>query len=298
MELQKKFILLLPAPVLENIFLFQNQPIMNSDLIMKSDVLDIIFENRNKDYGAYNLRKFYQSRLYTSMGIMLIGVGLLFCLNFIKTDKKNDTVTFVEGPTLAPYHPAIIIAAKPIVRQATTQPVAKSIKQSVGNKIVYVKDSLKQINDQVKSLILTAVTPMNATNGVAGNSLAGTADEKSISSAPATAIDVTTPMLSPDVYPSFPGGDEALKKFLEKNLRTPGDMPDDATITVQVEFVVGYDGKLKSFTVVKDGGDDFNNEVIRVIKKMPDWIPGKSKGQNVSVYHIIPVKFVSSDVIP
>ena len=47
---------------------------------------------------------------------------------------------------------------------------------------------------------------------------------------------------------------------------------------VKVKFVVGYDGNLKSFELVQDGGSDFNNEVIRVLKKMPEWIPGKSKG--------------------
>ena len=55
---------------------------------------------------------------------------------------------------------------------------------------------------------------------------------------------------------------------------------------------MGYDGKLKSFTTVQDGGEEFNKEVIRVLKKMPEWEPGKTKGQNVSVYYVIPVKFV------
>jgi hypothetical protein len=58
---------------------------------------------------------------------------------------------------------------------------------------------------------------------------------------------------------------------------------------------VGYDGKLKKFEVQQDGGKVFNEEVIRVLKKMPDWIPGKTKGENVSVYYAIPVKFLATE---
>ena len=278
---------------------------MNSDLIMKSDVLDIIFENRNKEYGAYNLRKFYQVRLYKSIGIMLISVCLLFCLTFIGTNKKNDTVTFIEAPTLAAYHPHLPVAAtekpveKQIVKQSASKSVIKPAQQNQGNKIVYMKDSLKQISDHVDPAVVTNINTLVSSTAVVAvsGSVTGTAEGKSTGGI-STGIDATTPVMSPDVYPSFPGGDEALRKFLEANLKTPADMPDDATISVQVEFVVGFDGKLKSFKIVKDGGDDFNNEVIRVLKKMPNWIPGKSNGHNVSVYHIIPVKFVSEDAIP
>ena len=72
-------------------------------------------------------------------------------------------------------------------------------------------------------------------------------------------------------------------------------MEQGEMVAVHVKFVVGYDEKLQKFTVVKDGGNIFNNEVIRVLKKMPEWIPGKSKGQNVAVYFTIPIKFVPAD---
>jgi protein TonB len=69
-------------------------------------------------------------------------------------------------------------------------------------------------------------------------------------------------------------------------------LEDGELISVKVKVIVGYDGKLKNFELVQDGGTEFNNEVIRVLKKMPAWKPGKSKDQNVSVYYTIPVKFV------
>jgi len=66
-------------------------------------------------------------------------------------------------------------------------------------------------------------------------------------------------------------------------------------VSVRVKFVVDYSGKLQSFVTLVDGGEEFNKEVVRVLKKMPEWIPGKAKGENVSVYYTIPVKFVPSD---
>lgn len=111
----------------------------------------------------------------------------------------------------------------------------------------------------------------------------------------APAIDATEPISNPEHEPEFPGGVKALRKFLERNLTNPTEMTEGEMVAVHVKFVVGYDGKLQKFTVIKDGGVIFNNEVIRVLKKMPQWIPGKSNGKNVAVYFTIPIKFVSAD---
>jgi protein TonB len=82
---------------------------------------------------------------------------------------------------------------------------------------------------------------------------------------------------------------------LERNLSNPTEITEGEMIAVHVRFVVGYDGRLQKFIIVKDGGAIFNNEVLRVLKKMPQWIPGKSNGKNVAVYFTIPVKFVPAD---
>ncbi len=118
-------------------------------------------------------------------------------------------------------------------------------------------------------------------------------DEKAIAALPIP--DVSTPMSDPDVMPEFPGGMTALTKFLERNLTNPRDLDLGERITVRAKFVVGFDGKLKAFNVIEDGGSLFNNEVMRVLKKMPTWIPGKANGRNVSVYYTIPVKFINED---
>ena len=108
-------------------------------------------------------------------------------------------------------------------------------------------------------------------------------------------IDIVTPLDGADVMPAYPGGMNALRLFLQKNLADPQEVEEGQNISVKIKFIVGYDGKLKGFETVEDGGNAFNNEVIRVLKKMPNWIPGKMGTESVSVYYTVPVKFVSEN---
>ena len=105
-------------------------------------------------------------------------------------------------------------------------------------------------------------------------------------------INEREPVYVAEIMPQYPGGIKALLDFLKKNLRSPEDIEGEE-VSVKVKFVVNYDGKPESFDVIKSGGIAFDNEVMRVLKKMPLWIPGKSNGENVSVYYVVPVKFTS-----
>ena len=177
---------------------------MTIETILKTDVLDIVFEKRNKLYGAYPLRKFYKNRLFGALTITIGAATILSAFTFIRDETISDPVT--------PENPAI---------------------------------------DEITN--------------------------------------------NPDIQASYPGGINALKKFLERNLINPTEMEPGEMVSVNVKFVVDFDGKLQNFAVVKDGGEIFNKEVIRVLKKMPQWVPGKSNGKNVPVYFVIPIKFVPAE---
>ncbi len=79
--------------------------------------------------------------------------------------------------------------------------------------------------------------------------------------------------------PSYPGGMDALRKFLERNLENPRDMEEGEVANVKVKFVVGFNGQLQSFVTVQDGGDEFNREVMRVLKKCRTGYLVKLKGK-------------------
>ncbi|CAN5560462.1 energy transducer TonB [soil metagenome] len=263
---------------------------MNSETIMQTDVLDIIFEKRNKLYGAYTLRKFYNHRLFKSIGITLGVVTILCAFTFI---PKKEHRVFDLGPTTVwsfkefkkeVEPPKEIPKPKKAVAPQTKFELPVIVKEN-SDTLVEIKEQ-----DRIGSVNIAgdpAITALIEPAAPGGNG--------EITTPPTPVIDKTIPVDHPEVQPSYPGGIDALRKFLERNLVNPKEMEEGEMVSVHVSFVVGFDGKLQRFAVVKDGGDIFNREVIRVLKKMPDWVPGKSRGENVAVNFTIPIKFVPAD---
>ena len=278
---------------------------MNKNMILKSDILDIIFEKRNKLYGAYDLRKFYPNRLKTALGFMFITAISFSAFTFIpKKDKgvivKPYVFTEVELTKAndKPKEPEKKTEVAKAEKKPETKPTPVTQKQFTNN-LKVVANNLKtdtivtlQPTDEIstKTFIATnpgtpTIEPAKVEPGVGGTAKA------------IPAIDKTAPMDGDavDVLPAYPGGMDALRKFLQKHLQSPDELEGGQSVSVRVKFVVDYTGKLKSFETVQDGGQAYNNEVVRVLKKMPNWIPGKTNGEHVSVYYVIPVKFATTD---
>lgn len=92
--------------------------------------------------------------------------------------------------------------------------------------------------------------------------------------------------------PQFPGGPAALQEFLAKNLRYPPIAAENGISgTVVVRFAVWKDGSIRNIEVLSPVDRSLDEEAVRVIKSMPNWIPGKQNGNSVSVYFVAPVKF-------
>jgi len=271
---------------------------MEANKILQADLLDILFENRNKKYGAYELRKEYDARLYKSLAIIFSMVLLLFFLvsRSAKREKLNAT------PIIETVLYKIPNSAKPVPKQPVPKtPKSENRKTNSQQFISKLKiiDSTETATKLSKNLDSTQISSITQTGITGGKPIVKCLncnnDSGSVVPTVVKTIDKTTPFLTAEVMPSFPGGMDALKKFLERNLTNPANLNEGEIVSVKVQFIVGYDGKLKGFKVVEDGGDEFNQEVIRVLKKMPTWNPGKSQGENVSVYYTIPVKFMSSE---
>jgi len=96
----------------------------------------------------------------------------------------------------------------------------------------------------------------------------------------------------PSKYPEFPGGENALFKFLGENLKYTKEAREiNLEGSVYVSFVVSKDGLISDVQILRGLGAGLDEEVIRVIKGMPDWNPGMQHGKNVNVRYRIPVKF-------
>jgi periplasmic protein TonB len=270
---------------------------MKTELILKSDVLDILFDNRNKAYGAYNLRKFYDNRLMKSLGVMLGLVVVLSAFTFIPkkvTEEISVTPDVVLREIPSAKDP---IKKKEIVKlqPKTNIPNQKKLLNTI---IIVPNDSKTDTLLNITPTDVIGTTNVTIPTGGSGPAIispsTGDTGGNTVTPEPAKPpVDINTPMYSPEIMPSYPGGMEALRKFLQRNLTNPKEMEEGEEVSVKVKFVVDYDGNLKSFVTVQDGGEEFNKEVIRVLNKMPNWIPGKSNGQNVSVYYTIPVKFIA-----
>ena len=99
-----------------------------------------------------------------------------------------------------------------------------------------------------------------------------------------------------EIMPEFPGGEEARVKFLQENLQYPKEAREAGIEgRVVVGFVVEPDGRLTNFTVVRGVIPILDEEALRVIKLMPNWIPGKQRGKQVRVLFQVPIIFGFND---
>lgn len=277
---------------------------MNSSTILQSSLLDIIFENRNKDYGAYSLRKFYNNRLSLSLVMMISLVILFFVFQFFyKGNESTLTKPFVfkiDDSRLIEFKNHAKGVSFPIAQINNEK---KKINEK-GNtpRIVSEKNINKLIASEIHSDASDKLLLGNDSSVEGNNTGFNMATGEEMGKAKTEMgfipqVEKNTEKLDvlpfSEVMPQFPGGVKALMAYLKKHIHAPGDVEEGKEIYVKIRFVVNYNGHLESFAVTHSGGEIFDNEVLRVLKKMPLWIPGRSKGKDVAVYFSVPVRFTS-----
>ena len=266
---------------------------------MKSDIIDILFEHKNKAYGAYELRKHYESRMQKALAVMLGMAAVVSLLAFIPRKEKNHLppLTYIDHRIADLKQPE---KKKPEVKVEKIVKPNNPASNPLTSTVVFVpnkdpKDSIKTLDPNLA--ITGATDPVDPNGGPAvvipvG---AGTSDPVEPVKPVTPPVVNSSPIEDPDFMPTFPGGMDALHRFLERNLQNPQDLEQGETKSVHVRFVVGIDGKLRGFESEGEVDKVFYQEVVRVLKKMPVWTPGKAKGENVSVYYRIPVRFVAAE---
>jgi periplasmic protein TonB len=276
-------------------FLTTKTFIMKPEMILQADVLDIIFENRNKEYGAYALRKEYGKRLMYSLSgvVCVLLMGIVF-LNLKGKDARY--VTTIPFSTDSPITPVDLVPPKPpqqVVAPATRSVAFKTPLIVPDHKVTDTIPTLASIAKAVISDKTTegpplegpaVVTPAGNPGGQVGKIEQQQMEEPAI-------------LHEAEVMPEFPGGIAGWQRFLQKNLRFPDaeeDRESSIKIVVHVKFVVNEDGSLTGLEIVQSGGKDFDTEVIRVMKKSPKWVAGSDKGRKVKIYRKQPIVFTYS----
>jgi protein TonB len=265
---------------------------MKPEVILHSDLLDILFENRNKSYGAYALRKEYPKQLGRALGMVLL---LLVVLCLIQSIEKNKRGLAVDK--FSKKDSGIVLKTVDLVVPEHFSPVKPPIQKTISNvtpTIVTDKNAnnrmpeIKELSNAVIGTQTIDGPPAETTNiPVLPNPASGGSGVKE-------GNEKAQPEISDwaEVQPEFPGGTEGWIRFLKKNLR-PKESDESYKVTVIVRFVVNEDGSLSELQITKGGGSEFDNEVLRVMKKSPKWIAGSNHGHKVKVYHSQPVIFIN-----
>ncbi len=271
---------------------------MNAEKILQSDVLDILFENRNKDYGAYNLRKNYNRRLFQSIGFTCLIAVLLAMLQSMKPPKS------VFNPANTPDSTILIDLPKERHIDEPKQQQRKPETAVVNDAPITVvpdrdvRDTIPSQQTLADNTLGTSNKPGDTNTGIEvdpGPPSAG-GDGVDINEKPVEpAFDDVNPRDYAQVMPEFPGGMIALQKFMLKHLQQPDNIEPGQKVVVRAKFVVDKEGNITEIDIIQSGRKDLDKEVIRVVKKMPKWKPGLQSGRPVAVYFNLPVSFVNNE---
>lgn len=277
---------------------------MDPNRFLKADFLDILFEGRNKEYGAYELRKNYDRRVRNST-ILTILVSALFIGGFAATRMLNNN-NAKEKPKAAdvkleniklpdPNQPPPPPPPPPAPEPPKVKPQVQFTPPKVVKDEQVKPDEQPPDLDKIKNQAISTVTKAGDVNGVDPGLVA---DKGSgVVSAPPTENKVFTWV---EQMPRFPGStsDEEsqnkILKYLHDHIQYPAMARDNGIQgTVYVQFIVGPDGAIRDVkTVSTHLGGGLEDEAIKVVSGMPRWIPGKQNGRPVTVQFSIPVKFM------
>ncbi len=246
---------------------------------------DIVFENRNKEYGAYPLRKGYNRNVFIGLGITFLVIIFILSLPMLSrllasgsSEEKTTPRKLVYSELSAP---PPIDKPKPPPPQIALPKLQKVIK-FVPPKVVKeeVAEEIPTIQE-IKQNEVSSVAVEGATDVVFDEPVEEVVDNGS--------DEIFTVV---EQQPEFEGGFEALTAFLVKNMRYPSSARKMGVEgTVHVSFLVSKTGTISEVKVLRGIMAECDKEAIRVVESMPAWKPGKQNGHNVHVRLVMPLKF-------
>lgn len=281
----------------------------NVDLTSK-EWRDIVFANKNKEFGAYELRAKSDRRHNMAVLYTLIGLIVVFFLLFgwsKYSDYQAEKAALEAKEKAEKMSQAMLEAAEETPEeeeqeeQKFEQPevtVPEEVLATVQVTQIAIVDA-----DKVKNEVMTQDEQKedNTARGVVNQEGSDDADrfkavqEQVVVKEPEPEVKKEEPekiFVAVEQPAEFPGGMPALMKWLNNNIRYPeAAQQNDIQGRVIVKFIVEKDGSIGNVTIAKGVDKDLDREAIRVVKKMPKWQPGKNNGQAVRSYFNLPVTF-------
>ena len=268
--------------------------------------VEMVFAGKNKEYGAYQLRKGTSGRNIKALLILVIAaalVGGFLAWKVIEQKQAEEQQAYMEAMELAKLQQQAKKEekkkepVKPKVEMKKEIPVARETQKFTAP--VIKKDELVKEENQVKQM-----DKLDEKVAVGTENKEGTKDRlaEAVRSDIAVAAPPPPPAPKPEVsnkvfdvveeMPHFPGGAAALQAFLSSNTKYPVVAQENGVQgRVIVSFVVERDGSITDVRVVRSVDPSLDREASRVVRSMPRWSPGKQNGSAVRVKYTVPVVF-------
>lgn len=266
-----------------------------------SEWCDIVFEGKNKSYGAYEMRQSSTKRHLIAFGAMLLLVAIIAALPSIVSTVKAATTAPNEGydgeytmativditpPIEEPKIPDMVVPEPPKLIAAEMRFVPPTI---VEDELVDPDKALTSMEDLTKSKITIGKHQM----------LEGSLDKEAVRLDDIREFEKVVepvkekgPVTIAEVMPQFPGGEKEMYSYINTNLKYPTIAQENAIQgKVTIRFVVGKSGEILDAQILKGFDIACDKEALRVVKSMPRWIPGKQNGVPVQVYFTLPITF-------
>lgn len=245
---------------------------------------DLIFENRNKSYGAYAIRQTYSNELVKGLLTTIgIGVAMLIVIGFAGGDKLIDTVVD-KGPIIFDPPPNVQAEIIPTTKREPVRKVNRDLPPVAVTEPDPVEPDPKPDDTTTGtdgSTEGTGTTDTGTTGTVDTGSGLGTGEVKS-----------NEPFDGVEVMPVYRTGYEGMIKVLKKNMRYPRSAQQMGKEgTVYVQFVVNDAGEIRDVKVMRGFDKDCDKEAVRIVEKLTDWKPGYQNNLAVNVRLVIPIKF-------
>jgi len=261
---------------------------MKQEVTLPTNWNDLVFENRNKVYGAYQIRQAYSRHVVIAVSITLAILLFVFAYPYIVELFSSDEVTVSErtlDKTISLDQPPPITPNQPPPPKIDVPPPIKTIIKflppKVTDKEVIEEEEMPTIEEIKQNE--TGSTDVKGTEEVVFEepvaAVVGDGDEDKI-------------FTIVEQQPEPTGGMEAMAKFIQKNIRYPASARRMGVEgTVFVSFVIDKEGKISQVQTIKGISPDCDKEAMRIIQMMPPWKPGKQNGKPVSVRFVYPLKF-------
>lgn len=269
---------------------------METNKILGADFLDILFEGKNKEYGAYELRKTYNRRIRTSLLVTIGLVIVLFLASFIakKMEEKEAAVPMVvkdleleqvkpDEPPPPPPPPPKLPPPPPIKTIQFTPP--KVVKDEEVIKPPPEVKELEEAKVDVKTVEgekdLGVVAPPIEDAG------------KAIEAPPAKEEDEDKVFTKVEIEASFPGGEGAWRNYVSKAINNNIDELTEAGESGQcrVRFIVDKEGNVSDVEAITMKGTKLAEVAVNAIRKGPKWKPAQQNGRFVKAFREQPIQF-------